>query len=1063
MKAVGFLMNFLQVFQLQGEKKSMPKDQTITSILVIGSGPIIIGQAAEFDYSGTQACLALKEEGYRVILVNNNPATIMTEMADVVYYEPLTVDSIEKIIEKEKPDGLLATLGGQTALNLAVELDQQGILEKYGVKLLGTSIDSIIKGEDREAFRAFMKQIGEPVPESVIVTTVEEAKDFAMETGFPIIVRPAYTLGGTGGGIAANLEELLSIVKNGLMESPIGQCLVEKSVAGFKEIEYEVMRDSNDTCITICNMENIDPVGIHTGDSIVVAPSQTLTDEEYQMLRSASIKIISALGIIGGCNIQFALDPNNKKYYVIEVNPRVSRSSALASKATGYPIARMAAKLSVGYTLHELKNPVTGDTFASFEPALDYVVVKFPRWPFDKFSTIDRTLGTQMKATGEVMAIDRNLERAIQKAVHSLELNNIGLYLPEIINLSTDQLKQMIQKPDDRRFFVLLELLRRDVDVDEIYSLTNIDKFFLESFLQMIMLEKKAKETTLQNIDREFFRVLKEKGFSDQYLAFLWKESEKNVRERRKQFGILPSYKLVDTCAAEFASVTSYYYSSYHGETELLPSNKLQQKVLIIGSGPIRIGQGIEFDYSSVQSVMTLKSEGVEAILINNNPETVSTDYETADRLFFEPLTVEDILNVIEAEQIDSVLVQFGGQTAINLTKELEEHGVHLLGTSSETIDLLEDRDKFYQLLEQLNIPHIPGMTAENEDQLIENIHKLQYPVLLRPSYVIGGKGMVIIQNEQELKEFLQSNPNKIFPILIDAYIRDKEAEADLVSDGKNILIPEVIEHIEKAGVHSGDSYAVLPPVTLNEEEKRKIAEYAEKIVNAIQFKGIMNIQYVIHNGEVYVLEVNPRASRTTPIVSKVTGIPLVEYATKILLGKSLSELTKKTGILENCSYYSVKFPVFSTHKLKGLDPLVGPEMKSTGEGLSIGESLESAMQKVFHLIVKSKPTANEVYLDGHLDDIGEICNLIQGTNIQIINNENFDQWVTREKALALLSFRKDEQGYRNRLKALVNKIQVFTEIETFNAFIKGYNHQDFSVSSVQDWYSKNNKKVGMK
>ncbi|GMB08897.1 carbamoyl phosphate synthase large subunit [Thermolongibacillus altinsuensis] len=1025
----------------------MPKDSTLQSILVIGSGPIVIGQAAEFDYSGTQGCLALKEEGYRVILANNNPATIMTDEvhADAVYFEPLTVESLEKIIAKERPDGLLATLGGQTGLNLAFALHEKGILQKYGVRLLGTPIESIKRGEDREAFRALMYELNEPVPESEIVTTVDEAIRFANKIGFPIIIRPAYTLGGSGGGIAQTMEEFVELVQKGLKESPITQCLVERSVAGFKEIEYEVMRDHTDTCITICNMENVDPVGIHTGDSIVVAPSQTLTDGEYQMLRSAAIKIISALGVVGGCNIQFALDPKSKKYYLIEVNPRVSRSSALASKATGYPIARIAAKLAVGYTLAELLNPVTGDTYASFEPALDYVVVKFPRFPFDKFSSADRRLGTQMKATGEVMAIDRNLERAFQKAVHSLEMDHIGILSPKLQKEQTETLIKLVQQADDRRFFAILELLRRGITTEEIHEWTNIDHYFLNCFHQLILLEQKAKATSLEQIDRDTLQLLKEKGFSDAYLAYIWNVDEREVREKRKSFGIIPSYKMVDTCAAEFHSETAYYYSTYFGETELKRSNK--PKVLIIGSGPIRIGQGVEFDYSSVHCVYALQEEGYEAILINNNPETVSTDFTVADRLYFEPLTVEDVLNVIEAEKIDKVIVQFGGQTAINLASKLERFGINIIGMNSDVIDQLEDRDRFYSLLKKLNIPHVKGTVANNEQELYDKAKEIGYPVLLRPSYVIGGRGMHIVYSEDELHRLVEQEMG--YPVLIDAYMRVKEAEMDVLCDGENIFVPTIIEHIEKAGVHSGDSYALLPAVSLTEKEKAQMIDYAKKITVELKFKGIMNIQFIVHEGTVYVLEVNPRASRTVPIVSKVTGVPMVQIATKLLLGKYLSENVKKTD--HSIPYLVLKYPVFSTYKLSGLDPIVGPEMKSTGEGISIAQHLQEAALKAFYPYLKKKEGAKEIYIDTS-EDVTDLINEIEEKGLIVVQNEPFAEWVEKEEALALISFGRDEQSAKKRMRALSRHLLVFTEKETCQLFLQAFDCVDFSVRSIQQW-----------
>ncbi|WP_163150508.1 carbamoyl phosphate synthase large subunit [Anoxybacillus sp. MB8] len=1024
----------------------MPKDSTLRSILVIGSGPIVIGQAAEFDYSGTQGCLALKEEGYRVILANNNPATIMTDEvhADAVYFEPLTVESMEKIIAKERPDGLLATLGGQTGLNLAFALHEQGILQKYNVRLLGTPIESIQRGEDREAFRALMYELNEPVPESEIVTTVEEAVQFAKQIGFPIIVRPAYTLGGTGGGIAQTMEELVDIVTKGLQESPITQCLVERSVAGFKEIEYEVMRDHTNTCITICNMENIDPVGIHTGDSIVVAPSQTLTDVEYHMLRSAAIKIISALGVVGGCNIQFALDPKSKKYYLIEVNPRVSRSSALASKATGYPIARMAAKLAVGYTLSELVNPVTGHTYASFEPALDYVVVKFPRFPFDKFPFADRRLGTQMKATGEVMAIDRNFERALQKALHSLELDHIGLYSPALAKQSTKVLVDIVKAGDDRRFFAILELLRRGIATEQIYEWTKIDLYFLTRFAQLIALEQQAKETTLHSIDEQTFRMLKEKGFSDAYLAYIWNVDEKDVRQKRKAYGIVPAYKMVDTCAAEFSAKTSYYYSTYFGESEIQTSD--QPKMLILGSGPIRIGQGVEFDYSSVHCVYALQQAGYEAILMNNNPETVSTDFTVADRLYFEPLTVEDVLNVVEAENVEAVIVQFGGQTAINLANKLESYGVSIVGMNSEIIDQLEDRERFYALLQSLDIPHVKGTTANDEAELMEKVKHIGYPLLLRPSYVIGGRGMHIVYDEQQLASLIKQE--MVYPVLIDEYVRAKEGELDAICDGRDVFVPTIIEHVEKTGVHSGDSYAWLPAQLFTEEEKAKMIDYTKRITNKLHFKGLMNVQFIVRDGDVYVLEVNPRASRTVPIVSKVTGVPMVQLATNVLLGKYLSEDVKQSVSIP---YVVLKYPVFSTHKLPGVDPLVGPEMKSTGEGISIAKTVQEAAYKAFYPYIVKKKEAYEIYVDAR-DEAKALSEQAKQQGITIVTDEPFEQWVAKKEALAFVSFMRDEQSAWRRKQALARHVLVLTEEETAHLFFQAWSTKHFSVCSIQDW-----------
>ncbi|MBB6448458.1 carbamoyl-phosphate synthase large subunit [Geomicrobium halophilum] len=928
----------------------MPKLTHLRKILVLGSGPIVIGQAAEFDYAGTQACLALREEGCEVILINNNPATVMTDetCADKVYFEPLTIETLENVLQAEQPDGLLATMGGQTGLNLALAAFESGLLETYHVELMGTPMSSIQQGEDREAFRTLMQELNEPVPESTIVTTEEEALSFAADVGYPIIVRPAYTLGGGGGGIANDQGELEEIVSGGIAASPIDQCLVEKSISGFKEIEYEVMRDANDTCLTICNMENIDPVGIHTGDSIVLAPSQTLSDRDYQMLRTASIKVIRALGIIGGCNIQFALDPYSDQYYLIEVNPRVSRSSALASKATGYPIARIAAKLGIGYGLHELKNPVTAHTYASFEPALDYVVVKFPRWPFDKFVDADRTLGTQMKATGEVMAIERNMQAALQKAVRSLEIKLDGLKWPGVSMVETPALEAALQKADDRRFFYILELMRRGYSSSQVASLTHIDPFFLDHFQRLVANEKIAEATTFTDLDRETLGQLKKAGFSDRWLAACWGIEEAKVRNYRFQEGLTPAYHFVDTCAGEFSAETPYYYSTYSGKVE--PAESEKPGILIVGSGPIRIGQGIEFDYCSVNGAQAVQKLGYEAIMMNNNPETVSTDYETADKLYFEPLTAEDVINVAEREQVEGVLLQLGGQTGIALTEELEAAGLKLFGASFDVIDQLEDRARFYELMQTTGIPHIPGQTGVDACDTIEKAKDIGYPVLLRPSYVIGGQGMAIFTSEKELKTYLASNDRIVsYPILIDGYFAGKELEVDVITDGTNVYIPGIFEHIEKAGIHSGDSVAITPPYDLSELIKNRIVSYAEKIAQQIDFIGIFNIQFVLSEDVLYVIEINPRASRTVPIFAKISGNNLIDHTVQLLLGYNWSEvLGETTGLAKETSFYAVKAPVFSTDKLPGLDPLLGADMKSTGELLSFGESKEEAMQQAF-------------------------------------------------------------------------------------------------------------------
>lgn len=1020
----------------------MPKDPQLQTILVIGSGPIVIGQAAEFDYAGTQGCVALKEEGYKVILVNNNPATIMTDsnFADRIYFEPLTVDVLEKIIKKERPDGILPTLGGQTGLNLAFQLSEKGILKKFAVKMLGSSIDSIKKGEDREAFRKLMKDLSEPVPESEIVHTVAEAVAFASTIDFPIIVRPAYTLGGTGGGIASSEEELIQLVSGGLQASPIHQCLVERSIAGFKEIEFEVMRDAANTCITICNMENFDPVGVHTGDSIVVAPSQTLTDEEYQMLRAASIKIISALEIIGGCNIQFALDPKSKNYYLIEVNPRVSRSSALASKATGYPIARMAAKLAVGYKLDEIVNPVTGDTFASFEPALDYVVVKIPKWPFDKFPTIDRRLGTQMKATGEVMGIDRSFERALLKAIHSLEIDALDLQLPYLQEMNIEALTNKLMEQNDERLFILLELIRKGKEIKELHNITKIDLFFLSYLRNLVSLEQMIEKTDLENVSKEDFRTFKEKGFSDSFLAKVWKKTEKEVRNKRKSLRIMPSYKMVDTCAAEFEASSNYYYSTYFGENEQICSDK--RKVLIIGSGPIRIGQGIEFDYCSVHGVFALKEQGIETLMINNNPETVSTDFATADKLYFEPLIIEDILNVIESEGITDCIIQLGGQTAINLAQALESYDVNILGTVSSTINILEDRKLFYELLEELNIPHLRGEVVENTEELLAAVKSIGYPVLLRPSYVIGGKGMETIKCEEELSKYIEKGHAR-FPFLVDEFLHAKEAEIDLVTDGEFTIIPAIMEHVEKTGVHSGDSMSILPAQSFTKSVQDKMLLYAKKISQFLQYKGLMNIQFIVKGEQVYILEVNPRASRTVPIVSKVTGVPLVQIATKILLGKYKLSFIDESRNLLPIPFVCVKYPVFSNYALNGLDSKVSAEMRSTGEGICLGGTVPEALRKSFHQVIK--PTGTIVMKKN-------VGIAIKGEKYKLSYSEGKELFT--DETIAYFNPFEDEEDIALRELATKKRIINFTEIESIQAYFQALEVEDFEVKAIEEWHS---------
>lgn len=933
----------------------MPKLSDLQKVMVIGSGPIVIGQGAEFDYAGTQACLALKEEGIEVILVNNNPATIMTDesIADHVYVEALNVETLEKIIEKERPDGLIGTLGGQTGLNLTVQLHENGILEKNGVRLLGTSVESIQNGEDRERFRNLMLQIGEPIPESKIIENITEGMEFAQQIGYPLIVRPAYTLGGAGGGFASTNEELEAILKKGLALSPIHQVLVERSIKGWKEIEYEVMRDMNDTCIIICNMENIDPVGVHTGDSIVVAPTQTLTDEQHQMLRDASLKVIRALNVVGGCNIQFALNPYSNEYYIIEVNPRVSRSSALASKATGYPIAKIATKCALGYYLDEMLHPMIKGAYASFEPALDYVVVKIPRFPFDKFSEGDRILGTQMKATGEVMAMDRTFEGALNKALRSLETKAHSLSLAWMEGKSTSELEDLLKTPNDLRIFAIAEAFRRGYSLEKVQVYTEINEWFLSKIKKIVDYEQQIGTYSFENISYELLLLGKEMNISDRRLAEILAVSEKEIREKLKDWNIVRVYKYVDTCAGEYNAVTPYYYSTFTGMDEVDVGQE-KEKILVIGSGPIRIGQGIEFDYCSVHAANAVKKKGYEAIVINNNPETVSTDYTVADKLYFEPLTVEDILAVAEKEQITAALIQFGGQTAINVAEALEEAGIKILGTSIEAVNSLEDREQFYGLLKRLNIPHIAGKMVHELKELEEAAQTLQYPVLIRPSYVIGGQSMFICNNKQEVDKYLQRLKDEAneqcWPLLVDQYLPGLECEMDLVSDGKNIYIPGIFEHVEKAGVHSGDSIALFPPMNLDEKTKQLLVEYGERIAKSLPIIGIMNIQFVIHDDTVYVLEVNPRASRTVPIISKVTGVPLIELATNVQLGEPLSDQVDALGLLAEPNYFSAKAPIFSASKLNGVDHVLGPEMKSTGEVLGIGLTREEALAKALQL-----------------------------------------------------------------------------------------------------------------
>ncbi|WP_278521203.1 carbamoyl-phosphate synthase large subunit [Mitsuokella jalaludinii] len=925
----------------------MPKKANLKKVMVIGSGPIIIGQAAEFDYAGSQACRALKEEGLEVVLVNSNPATIMTDthIADRVYIEPLTPEFLEEIISKERPDGLLATLGGQAGLNLAVQLSERGVLDKYNVELLGTPLKAIERAEDRELFKETMQKLGEPIPESTIVEDVPSAVAFANEIGYPVIVRPAYTMGGTGGGIAENEEELVEIVIKGLTYSMIGQVLIERSVAGWKEIEYEVMRDGHDNCITVCNMENFDPVGVHTGDSIVVAPSQTLTDHEYQMLRSASLRIIRELGIEGGCNAQYALDPNSNRYYVIEVNPRVSRSSALASKATGYPIAKVSAKIAIGYTLDEITNAVTQKTKACFEPALDYCVVKFPRWPFDKFVYADRTLGTQMKATGEVMSIDRHFEGAILKAARSLEIGVHRLHMDKMDAWDDARVKKNLARINDERIFVIAEALRRGIaTVDEIHDITKVDKWFLYKIQNIATIENKLKDEALTP---SLMLEAKNIGLADRSIAEITGKTADEVRTIRKTMHILPKYKMVDTCAAEFEAATPYYYSTFQAEEDEVRVSDAR-KVIVLGSGPIRIGQGVEFDYCSVHSVWALREMGIEAIIINNNPETVSTDFDISDRLYFEPLTTEDVLNIIDKEKPEGVIVQFGGQTAINLAASLQKAGVKVFGTSVDDIDRAEDRERFDEVLTQTQIPRPQGISVTNLDDAVTGAAKIGYPVMVRPSYVLGGRAMEIVYNEAELRDYM-SRAVKVtpdHPVLVDRYMQGTEVEVDGISDGVDVVIPGIMEHVERAGVHSGDSIAVYPPQTLSSKVIYTIIDYTKRLALSLHVKGLLNIQFVVVDGEVYIIEVNPRSSRTVPFLSKVTNVDMVGIATRIAMGHTLKELGYKSGLVPPKPYVAVKAPVFSFAKMTDVDIALGPEMKSTGEVMGIDYHYARALYK---------------------------------------------------------------------------------------------------------------------
>lgn len=926
----------------------MPKNKDIKKVLVIGSGPIIIGQAAEFDYAGTQACRALKEEGIEVVLINSNPATIMTDkdIADHVYIEPLTVPVVKNLILKEKPDSILPTLGGQNALNIAMALADEGFLEAHNVRTIGTDTTTIKLAEDRLEFKELMERIHEPVAASTVVNHVDDALEFAEKIGYPVVVRPAYTLGGTGGGIAETPEELHDICTNGLRLSRVSQCLIERCIAGWKEIEYEVMRDGNGNCITVCNMENVDPVGVHTGDSIVVAPSQTLGDKEYQMLRSSALNIITALNIKGGCNVQFALNPNTFEYCVIEVNPRVSRSSALASKATGYPIAKLAAKIALGYSLDEIVNAVTGKTYASYEPTLDYIVCKIPKWPFDKFYGASRKLGTQMKATGEVMAICNNFEGALMKALRSLEQNVFYLSIPEMEGKDTEYLRTKLKDVDDQRIFAVAEALRQGITEEEIHNITKIDLWFIDKIKHLVEIENKLKT---EELTPELLKAAKRVEFPDRVIADLTGKDKNEIHDYRLENNITAAFKTVDTCAAEFDAETPYFYSVYGGEHEIKPDNT-RKKVMVLGSGPIRIGQGIEFDYCSVHCVWELRAAGYETIIVNNNPETVSTDFDIADRLYFEPLTQEDVQSIVELEKPDGAIVQFGGQTAIKLTQDLMDMGVPILGTSADSVDAAEDRERFDEVLEKCEIDRPRGATVFTVDEALEVANKLGYPVLVRPSYVLGGAGMEIALNDGDIKKFMKiiNRQFQEHPILIDKYLSGKEVEVDAVCDENGVLIPGVMEHVERAGVHSGDSISVYPPQKIKPEIKEVICDYTQRLAKALHVIGLINIQFIVYEDEVYVIEVNPRSSRTIPYISKVTDIPVVDVATKVIMGHSIKDQGYEYGLQPEKETVAVKMPVFSFEKIKGAEISLGPEMKSTGEVLGIAKTFDEAIYKAF-------------------------------------------------------------------------------------------------------------------
>ncbi|WMJ75867.1 MULTISPECIES: carbamoyl-phosphate synthase large subunit [unclassified Sedimentibacter] len=1047
----------------------MALNKDIKKVLVIGSGPIIIGQAAEFDYSGTQCCRALREEGIETVLINSNPATIMTDtdIADKVYIEPLTAEYVEKIIAKERPDSVIAGMGGQTGLNLTVELYDRGILDKYNVNVIGTSVESIKIGEDREKFKEMMNKINEPIVDSEIVNSMDEGLKVASRIGYPIIIRPAYTLGGTGGGIALDEDELKGILSAGLHLSMNKQVLIEKSIKGWKEIEYEVMRDKNGTCITVCNMENFDPVGVHTGDSIVVAPSQTLSDVEYQMLRTASIKIIDAIGIEGGCNVQLALNPSSLEYAVIEINPRVSRSSALASKATGYPIAKVSTKIALGYGLDEILNQVTGKTYAAFEPTLDYVVLKIPKWPFDKFFNAKRILGTKMMATGEVMAIGSSFEQALLKAVRSLEIKQYTLYNEKLSQKSTVDLKARIQNPDDERLFCIAEMMRRGYKIDKIAELTGVDKFFLYKVCNIIEEEELLRNSSLHELDKNWLKKLKKMGFSDKGIADLTGSSPEDVYKLRMKNHIVASYKMVDTCGGEFDAVSPYYYSTYDEYDEVnVTENK---KILVIGSGPIRIGQGVEFDYCSVHSIFALRKCGIETIIVNNNPETVSTDFDIADKLYFEPLTEEDVLNIVEKEKPDGVILQFGGQTAIKLANFFKQKKIAILGTDPEQIDMAEDREKFDEMLESLNIKRPKGKAVTNIENGKKTAENIGYPVLVRPSYVLGGQGMEITYSEEELVNYLSNafaNDSKN-PVLIDKYIVGREIEVDAICDGEDILIPGIMEHLERAGVHSGDSISIYPPKNLSAEIKEKLEIITKKIATSLKTVGMVNIQFIEFEDELYIIEVNPRSSRTVPYISKVTKIPMIEIATRVMLGEKLESMEYGTGLYKESELVAIKVPVFSTQKLEGVEVSLGPEMKSTGEVLGVGRSYREAMYKGFKAAGFKEPSVDKIIIatirDRDKENFKPVAVKLNQLGYKFAATEKTAQFLNNNgiKAAMVKKVREDSpniidlirsgnvgfvvdiptkannsntDGFKIRRTAIENSINVFTSLDTLSA-----------------------------